>query len=102
MAYKIRPGIVHVKICGADLLVASRPLWESIPRIRQIPKLWAACWAVMEIDPESKTDRDVITAFSGLINQPAEVVSKRFEKIFRTLSEEGYLIETMETGEGSI
>lgn len=70
MAYKIRPGIVRVHICESDLLIATRPLWEICPRIRRIPRLWAACWAIMELDPAVKTDADVISTFSTLFSLP--------------------------------
>lgn len=93
MAYKIRPGIVRVRICGKDLLVAKRSVWEECPRVRVIPKLWAACWAVMEND---RTDQDVVAAFAGLLNKSEDEVRERFDKIFRTLYDENYLIKTEE------
>ena len=93
MAYKIRPGIVRVRICGKDLLVAKRSVWEECPRVRIIPKLWAACWAVMEND---RTDQDVVAAFAGLLNKSEDEVRERFDKIFRTLYDENYLIKTEE------
>ena len=96
MAYKIRPGIVHVRICDADLLIATRPVWESCPRIRRIPRLWAACWAVMEQDALKKTDEDVIQAFAGLLKKSNKDIRIRFDKMFRTLFEEGYLVESQE------
>ena len=93
MAYKIRPSIVRVRICGKDLLVAKRSVWEECPRVRIIPKLWAACWAVMEND---RTDQDVVAAFAGLLNKSEDEVRERFDKIFRTLYDENYLIKTEE------
>ncbi len=93
MAYKIRPGIVRVRICGKDLLVAKRSVWDECPRVRAIPKLWAACWAVMEND---RTDDDVVTAFAGLLRKPENEIRERFAKIFRTLYDENYLIKVQE------
>lgn len=93
MAYRIRPGIVRVRICDTDLLVAKRTIWEECPRVRVIPRLWAACWAVMEND---RTDEDVVIAFAGLLRKPEDEVRERFEKIFRTLYNENYLIEVQE------
>ena len=93
MAYKISPGIVRVRICGTDLLVAKREIWEECPRVRVIPKLWAACWTVMEND---KTDDEVVAAFAGLLNKSEDEVRRRFDKIFRTLYDENYLVEAEE------
>lgn len=102
MAYKIRPGIVRVHICESDLLIATRPLWEICPRIRRIPRLWAACWAIMELDPAVKTDADVISTFSTLFSLPeknnhGKDIQKKLEHIFQTLAEEGYLIHDEST-----
>ncbi len=93
MAYKIRDGIVRVRICGSDVLVATRPVWEKCPRVRTIPKMWAACWAVME---NGRTDEDVVTAFAGLLRKPEDEIRQRFDKMFKTLCKEGYLIEVEE------
>ena len=89
MTYRIRPGIVLINICGQNLLAATRPVWEQCPRVRKIPRLWAACWKIME---DGKTDQDVIEAFAGLLQKKPEEIRSRFESIFQTLEKEGYLI----------
>jgi len=92
MAYKVRPGIVLLKICDANLLVASRPLWEHCSRIRQISNLWASCWRIMEKD--GKTDADAVRAFSSLLNKSESETRERLQSMFDTLAGEGYLIRT--------
>ena len=94
--YKVRPGIVHIKVCDADLLVVTRKIWEGFPgrHVRTVPRLWAACWAVMEKD--GKTDQDAVNAFTSLLRRPEEQIRKRLEKCFTTLAEEGYMIYTEE------
>ena len=89
MSYKTHPGIVRVQICGADFLVATRPLQEELPGVKKIPKLWAACWAVME---EGRTDREVVEAFAGLLQKPEEQIREKLEPVFSKLEEQGYLL----------
>ena len=93
MAYKIRPGIEMIQVCGQNLLVASRPVWEDLPRVRPIPKIWAVCLTLMKDD---KTDEEAVRTFADLFHKPQEEVRLRFEKIFQKLAEEGYLIEPSE------
>ena len=89
MTYKTRPGIVLVSVCDAHLLVATRPLWSAFPRVRPIPRHWAACWAVME---KGKSEQEAILAFARLFSIPEEDIRRRLQKMFSALSEEGYLI----------
>ncbi len=98
--FYIRPGIVKVNICGTDLLVATRAVWQECPRIRRLPKLWSVCWGIME---KGKSDRETVKIFSDLLKRPEEEIRKRLEKCFSTLAEEGYLLPSdagqgMETG----
>jgi len=93
MSYKTNPGIVLINICDTNLLVATRAEWEHCPVIRPIPKLWAACWKIME---NGKTDSDVVQAFASLLRKPESDVRTRLNKIFETLSSEGLLIESEE------
>ena len=90
MTYRIRPGIVRLKICDVDLLVATRAVWEQCPRVRPIPRLWSACWAIME--QEGRTDRDVVRTFMTLLRKPEEEIRATFDPIFQTLCAEGYLV----------
>ena len=93
MVYKTRPGIVLLKICDVDVLAATRQTWEHCPAIRPIPRMWAGCWAVMQ---KGRTSEDVIDTFVRLFRRPEEEIRKRFDKIFTTLYEAGYLIPAEE------
>ena len=90
MSYKVRPGITLVQICDTFLLVAQRSVWEEFPKIRPIPRRWAACWRIME---QGNSEKEAVRAFAGLLRRPEEEIWPGFEPIFRTLAEEGYLIE---------
>ncbi len=93
MVYKTRPGFVLLNICGAHLLVATRPLWAEFPRVRPLPNAWAACWTLMA---KNRTDQDVIHTFMRLYNAPEDAIRKRFDPIFSGLAEEGYLVTVEE------
>ncbi len=90
MAYKIRPGVSKIQVCGQNLLVASRSVWEDLPRVRPIPKTWGVCWALLLPD---RTDEEAIRTFSKIFHKPEEEVKARFGKVFREMAEEGYLVE---------
>lgn len=96
MSYRIRPGIALINICGTHLLAAERAVWEECPRVRQIPRLWAACWTIME---KGKTDQDVVEAFTDLVSGSEEDIRVRLGKVFTQMYEEGYLLKT-ENDEG--
>ena len=90
MAYKIKPGITMIQVCGQHMLVASRSLWKEHPRVRPVPKSWAVCWALME---NGKTDEEVMSDFMKLFKKTEEEITSRFGKIFQKMFEEGYLID---------
>ncbi len=89
MIYKIRPGIVRLKICDVDILAATREVWENCPTIRPLPRLWACCWAIME---KGSTSADVIRTFAKLFGQSEDEARQRLDKIFSELYKQGYLI----------
>lgn len=93
MAYKKRPGIEMIQVCGQNMLVAERAVWEDLPRVRPIPKTWAVCWTIMKDD---RTDEDAIRSFATLFQKTEEEVKARFGSIYQKLAEEGYLVEAPE------
>ena len=96
MAYKARTGITMIQVCGQNMLVASRPVWEKFPRVRPIPKAWAVCWALMQ---NGRTDEEAVRSFAELFKRPEEEVAARFGKIYGKLAEEGYLVEVPESND---
>ncbi len=90
MNYRIRPGVVLLRICDADLLAATRAIWEQCPAVRPIPRMWAASLSLME---KGRTSEDVIHAFTRLFQTSEEDVNARLGKAFETLYHEGYLVE---------
>ena len=89
MNYRIRPGVVLLRICGADLLTATREIWEQCPAVRPIPRMWAAGLTLME---KGRTSEEVMDAFARLFLQSEEDVGARLGKAFETLYREGYLV----------
>ncbi len=96
MAYKIRPGAVMLKICDSFILTATHDIWEDCRHVRPIPKMWAACWKIME---KGMSDEEAIEAFATLYGQPKEQIRGRYDEIFRTLFEDGFLIKDEEKEE---
>ena len=41
MDYKVRPGVVSIRICDTDILTAKREIWDSCPVVRPLPRHWA-------------------------------------------------------------
>lgn len=89
MGYRIHPGIVLLRICDVDMLVAKREVWEEFPHIRPLPKLWGLCWYMME---KGRTSDEVIDAFVRMFGKTEDEEKERLGKIFEKLYEEGYLI----------
>ena len=93
MEYRIRPGIVLLRICDVDMLVAKREVWEECPHIRPLPKLWGLCWFMME---KGRTSNEVVGAFVRMFGHTENEEKERLRKIFEKLYEEGYLIPVEE------
>lgn len=94
MVYKIRPGIVLLRICDVEMLAAKREVWEYCPKVRPLPKLWGLCWYMME---RGSTSEDVIRSFVRLFGKTESEERERLGKVFEKLYEEGYLIPAEES-----
>lgn len=89
MVYKTRQGITLLNICGTNLLIATRPLWQTCPRVRPLPKFWAACWSIMS---NGRNSEEAIMFFSDFLHRTPEELKDKCVPIFETLSKEGFLI----------
>lgn len=89
MVYRTRPGVILIKICGVDILAATRQAWEGCPVVRPVPRIWAACWSMME---KGRTSDDVMRFFIRLIHKPEEEVRSVLGTMFEDLYKEGLLI----------
>ncbi len=93
MTYIRRKGIVLLHVCEADLMVATRQVWEECPPVRPVPRIWAVIWKMME---DGKSDEEIITSFSSMLTRPEKEVRERFITIFEKMADEGYLIRELE------
>lgn len=93
MVYKTRPGVILIKICGVDILAATRQAWEECPMVRPIPRIWAACWSLME---KGRTSDDVMKFFIRFFHKPEEDVRSMLGTMFEKLYQEGFLIAVEE------
>ena len=90
MAYKIRPGVEMIQVCGQSILVATRSLWKEGPSVRPVPPLWSICWKFMEPD---ETDRKPVETLAALFHKSENEFRERLCDCFATLHKEGFLIE---------
>lgn len=89
MVYKTRPGIELLNLCGTSLLAATRPLWRECPRVRPLPKLWAAFYGVMS---RGKNSEEAMVFFVDFLHIPREKMESKMAPMMETLAKEGFLI----------
>ena len=90
MALNTRPGVTLINVCGADILVASREIWDDCSRIMPIPKLWAIIWRFMNT---GKTDREFVSVLSDMLRKPEAEIRERTDHAFTEMAKKGFLIE---------
>ncbi len=93
MNYKIRSGIVRIKICGEYLLVPTRKASETCPKIMKLSLMGAALWE--EIEKGNGTD-NICIIFQKLAKKPREEIEARINSILEDLCEKSYLIRVEE------
>ncbi len=93
MIYKIRPGIIMLKVCDAHLLVAERRLWDAFPSVRSVSKKQVVIWKLME---KGYNSDETLTTMSKLFQKPVEEVHQKFEPIIDSLAGKGYIIPVEE------
>ncbi len=89
MLYKTRPGLVLVRICGVDILTATREIWDQCPVVRPLPMLWSLAWFMMS---KGRNSRQTIESLAEALGKTEEEAARQFEPIFEKLYQEGYLI----------
>jgi len=90
MSYKLRPGITHVNICGANLLIPTRSVSVECPNVLRLGGLGGLLCGYIE----GTLPRRLVV---GLISKtqkktPAEAEAQ-MDSSLRELCEKGFLIE---------
>lgn len=90
MAYKLRPGVELIQVCGQNILVATRELWREYPRVLPIPPMWGLCWKMMAPDA---TDKKAIDTMMTLFRKSEDEVRERLNPCLERLHEVGFMLE---------
>ena len=98
MAYKQRPGVVLMDVCGSKLLVAQRSIWEDCgDKIQVMGMLGHICWAALEKDMPKERVAHLVASLTRKTQEEAEA---QMDDFYRTLFERGFLIEVPDGEDG--
>ena len=93
MLYKIRPGVVMVRICDVDILTATREVWNQCPAVRPLPRMWAFVLFLME---QGRNSEEALAGLAKVLKKPREELERQYESVFAKLYEEGFLVPAEE------
>lgn len=89
MRYKLRPGVVALKICGVYLLVPNRAASEFCPGVQKVSLLLYAALELLERgDPMEK----IYKMYEILTKQTPDAVKARVDGLLSDLCSKGFLV----------
>ena len=90
MSYKIRPGITHVNICGANLLIPTRAASVECPNVVRLGGLGSLLWGYVE----GTLPRGlIVNLMTKTQKKPVAEIESQIDASLRDLCEKGFLIE---------
>ncbi len=93
MNYKLRPGVVMVRICDVNILAATREIWDQCPQIRPLPFKWYLGCSMMALGRSSEVS---LRTISKVLGKAMEELHQQYDPIFAKLCEEGFLVPAEE------
>ena len=93
MDYKVREGVVSIRICDTDILTAKREIWDSCPVVRPLPRPWAFAFCLIERQGSSEL---ALQGLSKVFGKSLDEVRKQYEPVFEKLCEDGFLVPVEE------
>lgn len=93
MDYKVREGVVSIRICDTDILTAKREIWDSCPVVRPLPRHWAFAFCLIERQGSSEL---ALQGLSKVFGKSLDEVRKQYEPVFEKLCEDGFLVPVEE------
>ncbi len=90
MAYRPRPGVALISLCGERVLVPTRQLSEVCTRIRPLSFGGLVIWHGLERGLSNERLRDACNMF---LRKSEEEATAYIEKTIRMLCDDGFLIE---------
>lgn len=89
MEYKVRPGVVRVRICDTDILTAKREIWDQVPTVAPLPRMWAYAWFLIE--RYGSSDK-ALESMSVVLKKSVEELREQFAPFFDKMTQLGFLI----------
>lgn len=93
MDYKVREGVVSIRICDTDILTAKREIWDSCPVVRPLPRHWAFAFFLVERRGSSEL---ALEGLSKVFGKTMEETRRLYEPVFEKLHEDGFLVPVEE------
>jgi len=90
MAYKPRPGVTMLKICGVFLLAPTRAATKECPNVLQISPLGGMLWRLME---KGRGIQSLYLVYASFTRKPDEEVEHDVGEYLGMLHKNGFLIE---------
>ena len=90
MAYKTRPGVTRVKVCGTSLLVPTRAASKECPHVTRLSFLGGLIWRFLE---SGHSMQDVYTLYATFTHKSNQEVERDVAAFLGMLCDNGFLIE---------
>ncbi len=90
MAYRPRPGVALISLCGTKVLVPTRQISEVCTRIRPLSFVGLVIWRGLE---NGYSVERLSKACSMFFRESEEEAAAYIEKTIRMLCDDGFLIE---------
>ena len=90
MAYRPRPGVALITLCGAKVLVPTRQLSGICSRVRPLSFVGVLIWQGLE---RGFSDERLCEACRMILRKSDEETAAYIEKTVRMLCDDGFLIE---------
>ena len=90
MAYKTRPGVTRIKVCGTSLLVPTRAASKECPHVTRLSFLGGLIWRLLET---GHSMQDVYTLYATFSRKSDPEVESDVAAFLGMLCDSGFLIE---------
>ena len=90
MNYTVRPGIVPVSVCGANLLVPTRAASEACPNIATLSMIELMFWKKISLGEDTEK---LYRLYASLSFQPIEKIQPKVDEILQRLYDRGFLLK---------
>ena len=89
MGYRIRDGIVYMKICEVPLLITTNQIWKYCDHVKQLSPFSEVFWQSFM---EGMSEDELFDVFELPQDIPEETVRKLYRRFYEEMCSKGYLI----------